>query len=71
MQFEIKLKYYNSSMQIGLNDWRQVYDCKTQTWLSAKEHKGRLVFGNNRIPYTKIKSGIDTKNYIVQEFLPF
>ena len=60
---KIKLKYYNSTLQIGFNSIRNgVYDCKNNTWLSAREHKGRLVYVNQRIPYTRIKKGIDTKN---------
>ena len=59
----IKLKYYNSSLQIGFNSIRDgVYDCKNKVWLSARVHKGRLVYGNNRIPYTRIKKGIDESN---------
>lgn len=63
---EINLKYYNSSLQIGFNSIRDgVYDCKNERWLTAREHKGRLVYGNERIPYNHIKKGIDTKNKTV------
>lgn len=71
MQLEIKLKYYNSSLQIGLDDWRQVYDVANGVWLQAKEHRGRLVYGNRRIPYLRIKAGIDKQNFIIQEYIPF
>ena len=60
---EIKLKYYNSTLKIGFNSIRDgVYDCKNKIWLSAREHKGRLVYGNQRIPYTRIKKAIDEIN---------
>lgn len=71
MTQEIKLKYYNSGLRIGFNTWKEVYDVNTEVWLSAKEHKGRLVYGSKRIPYTRIKSGIDKRNFIVKEYLPF
>lgn len=57
---EIKLKYFNSKLNIGFNDWNRIYDCNKHIWLESKEHKGRLVYGNNRIPYTKIKYNITT-----------
>jgi hypothetical protein len=71
MLLEIKLKYYNSTLQMGFNNWRQVYDCTNQKWVKASEHNGRVVYGNKRIPYSKIKKGIDIKDYVVQEYCPF
>lgn len=65
------LKYYNSTLKIGFNRWREVYDCNSEQWLKAKAHKGRLVYGNQRIPYTKIKSGIDIRNFEVNQYCPF
>lgn len=65
------LKYYNSTLKIGFNNWREVYDCKTEQWLKSSVHKGRLVYGNNRIPYTKIKAGIDKRNFEVKQYCPF
>ena len=60
---EINFKYYNSTLQIGFNSIRDgVYDCKNKVWLPASVHSGRLVYGNQRIPYTRIKKGIDTKD---------
>ena len=67
----MKLKYYNSTLKIGFNNWREIYDCTSEKWLKSKVHKGRLVYGNERIPYTKIKSGIDTKNFEVKQYCPF
>ena len=59
----INLKYYNSTLKIGFNFIRDgVYDFDNEVWLKAKVHKGRLVYGNKRIPYSRIKQGIDTKN---------
>ena len=71
MQLEIKLKYYNSNLRVGFNDIKQVYDCNKKEWLKAYVHKGRLVYGKNYLPYTRIKSGVDQQNKIVQEYCPF
>jgi len=68
---EIKLKYYNSKLGIGFNDWRIVYDVNKEQWLKCCYHKGRLVYGKERIPYTSIKRGIDKFDFIIQEFCPF
>lgn len=68
---EIKLKYYNSNLGIGFNTWKEVYNNKSEAWLTAKEHNGRIVYGNDRIPYTKIKLGIDIKDFIAKEDCPF
>lgn len=72
MQLKIKLKYYNSALKIGFNNLREsVYDVANATWLNASVHKGRLVYGNKRIPYAKIKHGIDKRNFIIPEHCPF
>lgn len=68
----MKLKYYNSSLKIGFNSAREgVYDVENEEWLKPSVHKGRLVYGNNRIPYSLIKKGINKRNHIVKEFCPF
>lgn len=71
MQSEIKLKYFNSKLQIGFNFPTEIYDVKNECWLKSKVHAGRLVYGKERIPYSRIASGIDCKEKIVQEFCPF
>ena len=68
---EISINYYNSSLNIGLNDWKKVYDFNTQSWLSSKYHLGRLVYGNQRLSYTKVKTGLVKKKIIIKEYCPF
>lgn len=66
------LKFYNSTLQIGFNFPKEVYDVKNECWLKSKVHVGRLVYGKNRIPYNRIAKGIDKRNFEVKELnLPF
>ena len=71
MQQELKLKFFNSKLQIGFNFPSRIYDVKNECWIEGKVHVGRLVYGKQRIPYTRIASGIDFRNKIVHEYLPF
>ena len=71
MQQELKLKFFNSKLQIGFNFPSRIYDMKNECWIEGKVHPGRLVYGKQRIPYTRISSGIDLRNKIVHEYLPF
>lgn len=66
------LKYYNSTLQIGFNFPKEVYDCKNEVWLKSSVHLGRLVYGKQRISYKRISNGIDRKDFEIQELnLPF
>ena len=71
MTSEIKLKFYNSKLQIGFNFPTEVYDVVNKQWMKSKYHAGRIVYGEKRIPYKRIAAGIDKRNFIAQEFLPF
>lgn len=48
-----------------------VYDCNKKEWLTAKYHLGRIVYGKERLPYNRIKKGIDKSGVVVQEYCPF
>lgn len=67
----MKLKYYNSTLGIGFNNLNKVYCSKSERWIRAKVHLGRLVYGNSRIPYLRIKAGIDRTNFQIKEDCPF
>lgn len=72
MKDEIILKYYNSHLKIGFNNAREAaYDVVTSKWLPAKEHLGRLVYGNKRVSYNTIVAGITHRNFIAQYYCPF
>ena len=66
---EIKIKYYNSTLKVGYNDFRKVYF--EDKWHDVKVHAGRLVYGTNRKPFSKLREGITHKNYVIQDYLPF
>jgi hypothetical protein len=72
MVLEIKLKHYNANLKIGFNSPREAaYDVTLGKWLPAKEHLGRLVYGNNRVPYKKIAENITHRNFIAQKYSPW
>jgi hypothetical protein len=69
---EIKLKYYNDDLKIGFNSPREAaYDVAAAQWLPANVHAGRLVYGNNRVPYKKIVSNITHRNFVAQNYTPW
>jgi len=43
MQQELKLKFFNSKLQIGFNFPSRIYDVKNECWIESKVHAGRLV----------------------------
>lgn len=70
----INLKYYNSSLGIGFNFPKEIYDCNEERWIQSKVHAGRLVYGKNRIPYKRITKGIDKRDFKFEQkevSLPF
>lgn len=68
---EVTLRFYNSELKIGFNNWREIYCNNSNVWIKCDYHLGRLVYGKKRIPYKKIVKKITHRNYIVQEFIPF
>ena len=68
---EIKLKFYNNYLGFGYNDFRKVYSSKDNIWIEMKVHAGRLVYGTDRKPFSKLREGITHKNYVIQDYLPF
>jgi len=64
---EIKIRYFNESLQIGLVNWREVYLLKPQIIkLNVEVDEGRLVYratgSNRRISYKRLKKGLKKKN---------
>lgn len=71
MTNEVKLNFYSEKLGVGFNDYRQIFCNKTNTWMDACYHLGRLVYGKKRLPYKKIVKSISHRDYIAQEFIPF
>lgn len=76
---EIKLKYFNESLQIGMLNWREVYLLKPQiVKLNIEVDDGRLVYrapgSTKRISYKTLKKGLRKKTFSIFEevfVLPF
>jgi hypothetical protein len=76
---EIKIKYFNELLQIGLANWREVYLLKPKiARLNVEGDDGRLVYraigSPKRISYKTLKKGLKKKTFsIFQEVaeLPF
>ncbi|MDB5198462.1 MAG: hypothetical protein JWO92_425 [Chitinophagaceae bacterium] len=71
----IILKYWNAQLQIGLYDWKNVYQFPQQQLLQTEIHQGKLCYrlkgSSKRISYDKIKKGLIKKQVIIKEELPF
>lgn len=68
---EVKVKFYNKELGVGYDDFRKVFSEKTNTWYKVKVHAGRLVYGRDRNPFSKLRTGITDRNYTVRQFIPF
>ena len=72
----IILKYYNEKLQIGMADWKTVYQFPQAEKLIMKIHQGNLYYQSRgsagRISYKQIKEGLQQKEMCLQEApLPF
>ena len=68
------LKYWNEQLQIGLADWKNVYQFPQQI-LHKEIHQGTLCYrlkgSSKRISYHQLKKGLIKKEIIIKEELPF
>lgn len=74
----IILKYWNESLQIGMADWKTVYQFPQQELMIKEIHQGNLHYrrpgSNHRISYRQLKMGLQKKEIIIYEelnLLPF
>jgi hypothetical protein len=65
------VKFYSKELGIGYNDWRKVFCEKSNTWFNTEYHLGRLVYGKNRKPFSKLRASVSNYDYIIREFCPF
>lgn len=72
---EIKIKYLNVSLQIGMVNWREVYLLKPHLIkLNVEVDEGRLVYratgSGRRISYKTLKKGLRKKSFSIFENVP-
>lgn len=71
----VVLKYWNAKLQIGLSDWKNVYQFPQEEKLTAEIHQGKLCYrqkgSSKRIGYNTIKRNLIKKQIIIKEILPF
>jgi hypothetical protein len=75
MQQEIKLKYFNEELRIGLVSWHEVYllfpDVRQ---LNLETYKGRIIYrlkgSSKRISYNRMKKGLVKTSRIIKIEVP-
>ena len=72
------LKYWNPAYQIGIADWKQVYQFPKKELMIREIHQGQLCYrlrgSARRISYRQLKRGLQKKQIIIHEelkLLPF
>jgi hypothetical protein len=72
------LKYWNPNHQIGLADWKQVYQFPQKELMIKEIHQGQLYYrlrgSAGRISYRQLKKGLQKKKITIEEelnLLPF
>jgi len=73
---KILLKYLNAQLNIGMFDFKKVYLLSPiAIKLIPEVYKAELVFrikgSTKRISYSQIKKGLVSKNFYIEENLPF
>lgn len=74
----IILKYWNETLQIGIADWKTVYQFPQKELMIKEIHQGNLYYrcsgSNHRISYRQLKKGLQKREIIIHEelyLLPF
>lgn len=75
MQQEIKLRYFNEELKIGLISWREAYllfpDIRQ---LNLETYKGRVIYrlkgSSKRISYNRLKKGLVKTNRVIKIDVP-
>lgn len=69
------LKYWNAQLQIGMADWKNVYQFPQQQLMQTEIHQGNLYYrlkgSSKRISYNQIKAGLVKNKHIIKEDMPF
>lgn len=71
----IILKYWNAQLQIGISDWKNVYQFPQQILLQKEIHQVKLCYrlkgSSKRISYNQIKKGLVKREIILKAESPF
>jgi hypothetical protein len=72
----IKFKYWNEQLQIGMVNWRNVYQFPQREQMLVELHQNKLCYRlkgmSKRISYEKLKKGLVKRSFQIKEAaLPF
>ena len=71
----IILKYWNAQLNIGVANWKNVYQFPQKQIMQTEIHQGKLCYrlkgSSKRTSYNMIKKGLIKKQIIIKEGLPF
>jgi hypothetical protein len=75
MKQEIKLRYLNQELKIGLVSWKEAYLLNELiTPLKIEVYKGRIVYRGKgsakRISYNRLKKGLIKRNQVILVYAP-
>lgn len=69
------IKYRNTKLQIGLTDWKNVYQFPQQELMKKEIHQGKLYYrlkgSSKRISYNSIKKDLVKREIIIEDDFPF
>lgn len=69
----IVLKYWNEAHQIGMANWKTVYQFAQKELMKKEIHQGNLYYRcsgcNHRISYRQLKKGLQKKEILIYEEL--
>ncbi len=76
MEQKIHLQYFNAQLNIGMFDWKNVYQLKPNIMkLFPEVYKGMLVYripcSSKRLSYNQIKKDLIKKSFYIINRLPF
>jgi hypothetical protein len=75
MKQEIKLRYFNAELNIGLVSWREAYVLSPIIkQMNLETYKGRIIYrlkgSARRISYNRLKKGLTKTNKIIELEVP-
>lgn len=75
MKQEIKLRYLNAELNIGLVSWKEAYALLPQVQqMNLETYKGRIIYrlkgSAKRISYTRLKRGLVKTNKTIELEMP-